>query len=170
MEDYLYIGRVANTHGVQGMIKVIPTTEDPSRFELLEKVYLEDLKGKTSTYTIKSVKYLNKFVLLALAEVTDMDAAMALRQSIIKIPRSQALPLEQDEFYISDLVGIEVYDDLGQKIGPLKEIIFTGSNDVYVVDNGTKNGLLLPAIKQCIKSIDVANNKMIVTVLEGLTE
>lgn len=168
MEDFLYIGRVANTHGVQGMIKVLPTTDDPRRFELLKKIYLEDIKGNTSVYTIKSVKYFNKFVLLALNEITDMNGAMLLKQSIIKIPREEALPLEENEYYITDLIGLDVYDNLGTLIGPLKDVIFTGSNDVYVIDNGTKEGLLLPAIKECVQSVDIIQRKMIVTVLEGL--
>lgn len=170
MEDFLYIGRVANTHGVQGMIKVVPTTDDPKRFELLKKIHIEDPKGNTNIYTINTVKYVKNCVLLSLDEIKDMDSAQALKLSIVKIPRDQALPLEDDEFYISDLIGLEVFDDGGNRLGPLKDIIFTGSNDVYVVDNGTKNGLLLPAIKQCVKSVDVANNKMIVTILEGLLE
>ncbi|PKM96101.1 MAG: 16S rRNA processing protein RimM [Firmicutes bacterium HGW-Firmicutes-1] len=168
MEEFLYVGRVANTHGVQGAIKVIPTTDDPKRFELLKKIYIEDIKGNTAVYTIKSVKYLTKFVVLDLNEVADMNAAMLLKQGIVKIPRDEAMPLEQGEFYISDLIGIDVYDDSGKLLGPLKDIIFTGSNDVYVVDNGTRDGLLLPAIKQCIQSIDITNHKMIVTILEGL--
>lgn len=168
MEEFLYIGRVANTHGVQGMIKVLPTTDDPTRFELLKKIYIEDIKGKTSSYTVKSVKYFNKFVLLALKEVTDMNGAMLLKQGIIKIPREEALPLEEDEYYITDLIGLDVYDDKGNFIGPLKDIIFTGSNEVYVIDNGSKDGLLLPAIKECVRNINLEENKMIVTVLEGL--
>lgn len=168
MEDFLYIGRVANTHGVQGMIKVLPTTDDPTRFELLKEIYIEDIKGNTSPYTVKSVKYFNKFVLLGLKEVTDMNGAMLLKQGIIKIPREEALPLEEDEYYITDLIGLDVYNDNGSFIGPLKDVIFTGSNDVYVIDNGSKEGLLLPAIKECIKSIDLKQNKMVVTVLEGL--
>lgn len=169
MDDFLYIGRVANTHGVQGMIKVLPTTDDPKRFELLKRIYIEDMKGKTTIYTIKSVKYFNKFVLLALKEVTDMNGAMLLKQGIIKIPREEALPLDQDEYYITDLIGIDVYDDKGTIVGTLKDVIFTGSNDVYVIDNGTKEGLLLPAIKQCIHAVDLKNHKMIVTILEGLS-
>lgn len=168
MEDFLYIGRVANTHGVQGMIKVLPTTDDPKRFELLKRVYIEDIKGNTASYTVKSVKYFNKFVLLTLKEVTDMNGAMLLKQGIIKIPRDEALPLYDDEYYITDLIGLDVYDDKGDYIGPLKDVIFTGSNDVYVIENGSKEGLLLPAIKECIQSIDLVQNKMTVTVLKGL--
>lgn len=164
MEDFLYIGRVANAHGVQGVIKIIPTTDDPHRFELLEQVYIEDLKGKTCVYTIQKVQYLKNFVLLTLKEVKDMNAALLLKQGIVKIPRSLALPLEEDEYYISDLIGLEVYDEDAEKIGTLKDIIFTGSNDVYVVDDKTKNGLLVPAIKECVKLVDQKQNKIIIDI------
>lgn len=170
MEDFLYIGRVANTHGIKGMIKVMPTTDDPTRFELLEGILIEDIKGNTNSYTITSVKYFKQFVLLQLKEVTTMDEAMTLKQGIIKIPRALALPLEKNEYYVSDLYGVEVYTEDGEKLGLLKDIIFTGSNDVYVIDNGTKNGILVPAIKDCIKSVDIEQNKMTVHLLEGLVD
>lgn len=170
MEEFLYIGRVANTHGVRGMLKILPTTDDPKRFELLEHIYIEDMKGKTVKYIINTVKYLNQFVLLQLDEVEDMNAAMLLKQGIIKIHRKDALPLEQDENYISDLIGLDTYDDQGAFIGKLKDVIVTGANDVYVVDNGSKNGLLLPATKECILEIDIENRKMVAKILEGLLE
>lgn len=170
MEDYLYIGRVANTHGVQGTIKVLPTTDDPKRFELLKKVWIENTKGITQEFHIQNVKYLKQFVLLSLKEVKDMNEALLLKQGIVKIPRDLALPLEDDEFYVSDLIGLMVYDEKDQYIGKLIDVIFTGSNEVYVIDNGSKNGLLLPAIKDCIRSVDIENNRMEVTILEGLMD
>ncbi len=168
MEDYIYIGRVANTHGVTGTLKVLPTTDDMTRFELLKTVLIEDAKGVTQSYTVKGVKYMNRFVLLTLKEVTDMDGAMRLKLGIIKVPKSEALPLKSDEYYISDLVGINVYEEGDKLIGPLVDIIFTGSNEVYVVQDGSANGLLLPAIKDCILKVDVAAGRMDVHVMEGL--
>lgn len=170
MDDFLYIGKVATTHGLQGCLKVYPTTYDPKRYEQLSNVYIEDVKGLTVLYTIKSVQYFKQFVLLTLKEIQDIDAAMLLKQGIVKIPRELALPLDEDEYYISDLIGLEVYDEQNQKLGLLTDILFTGSNEVYVVDNGSKNGLLLPAIKDCIKKIDVPAKKVIVHVMEGLIE
>lgn len=169
MEDFLYVGRVVGSHGVLGMIKVFPTTDDPRRFELLKEVLIEDPKGNRKKYTIKSVKYINKFVILGLKEISDMNLASMLKQSIIMIPKDQGLPLEKDEYYISDLIGLEVFDNKGNKLGDLKDIIFTGSNDVYVVEDEDKE-LLLPAIKQCIEKIDLVNKKMIVNILEGLLD
>jgi len=168
MEDVLYIGRVANTHGVKGMIKVIPTTDDPKRFELLKEVLIEDIKGNTKTYTIEEVKYLKQFVLLNLKEVKTMDEAILLKQGIVKIPRDQALELAEDEYYISDLVGLKVNTDTGENLGVLKDVIFTGSNDVYVVKDKDNKEILLPAIKECVKQIDIENNIIIVHIMEGL--
>lgn len=168
MEDFIYIGRVANTHGVQGMLKVFPTTEDPKRFELLKEVYIEDVRGVTNSYTIKNVKYFKNMIILSLKEIVDMNQAEKLKNGIVKIYKKDALPLDENEYYISDLLGIEVYDEENIKIGTLKNIIFTGSNDVYEIDDLSKNGLLLPAIKECILNIDVINKRITVKIPKGL--
>jgi 16S rRNA processing protein RimM len=170
MEDFIYIGRVANTHGVRGMMKILPTTDDKTRFELLEEVYIEDKKGNTKVFKISNIKYQKQFVLLQLEGINDMDTATYYKQGIVKIPKELALPLEEDEYYVSDLMGLEVYTEEDELLGKLKDIIFTGSNEVYVVDNGTKNGLLIPAIKDCIKDVNIDEGKIIVSLLEGLMD
>jgi 16S rRNA processing protein RimM len=166
--EYMYIGRVANTHGVKGVIKVLPTTDDPKRFELLEKVTIEDARGKEADYTVIKVKYLHQFVLLELKEVTDMNMAESLKLGIIKIPKEEALPLETDEYYVQDLIGLKVYDHLDVYLGVIKDVLFTGSNEVYVVALETGKELLLPAIKGCILNVDMTDKRMKVYVMEGL--
>lgn len=166
--DYVYIGRVANTHGVRGDIKVFPTTDDPQRFKKLKKVIIEDARGGEQTYHISGVKYVNKFVVLNLKEIEDMDSALRLKQGIVKIDRKHALPLEEDEYYIQDLMGMEVFLEDGEKLGDLREVLFTGANDVYIVDLLDGGEVLLPAIRQCVLDINVKKNKMVVHVMEGL--
>jgi 16S rRNA processing protein RimM len=166
--EYMYIGRVANTHGVKGVIKVLPTTDDPKRFELLKKITIEDAKGHDQDYTIVKVKYLHQFVLLELKEVTDMNGAIFLKMGIVKIPKEEALPLDKDEYYVQDLVGVKVYDDFDAYLGVLREVLFTGSNDVYCVALENGKELLLPAIKDCILSVDMTLRVMKVHVMEGL--
>jgi 16S rRNA processing protein RimM len=170
MEDFIYIGRVANAHGVRGTLKIFPTTDDVTRFELLDELYIEDIKGQTKCYTIQSVKYLNKFVLLDLEDVDTMDDALKLKQGIVKIDKELALPLENNEYYISDLIGLEVVSDEGTPLGKLKDILFTGSNDVYVVGRKGAKDLLIPAIKDCIKKVDFETNKLIIHIIEGLID
>lgn len=166
--EYVYIGRVANTHGVRGAIKVFPTTDDPKRFEKLKKIIIEDPRGHEATYHITGVKYVSKFVVLELKELTDMDMALKLKQGIVKIDRKHALPLEEDEYYIQDLIDMDVFDEEGTLLGRLREVIFTGANDVYAVDLVEGGEVLLPSIKECVLDIDVKNKRMKVHVMEGL--
>lgn len=100
-----------------------------------------------------------------------MDSAMQLKQGVVKIDRKHALPLKKDEYYVQDLEGVEVYDEEGRKLGVLREVIFTGSNDVYAIDLDQGGEVLLPAIKDCILKIDMKKKKtMKVHILEGLME
>lgn len=166
--DYIYIGRVANTHGVKGEIKVFPTTDDIKRFEQLKTIVIEDARGTDNTYHIIGIKYVNKFVVLNLKEVTDMDMALALKQGIVKIESKYALPLDADEYYVQDLIGVEVFLENGEKLGTLREILFTGNNDVYIVDLIEGGEVLLPAIKECILDVNMKKRQMKVHVMEGL--
>jgi 16S rRNA processing protein RimM len=165
--DYLNIGRVANAHGIKGFLKILPTTDDKTRFELLKSVLVEDLKGLDTTYKIK---YSNQFVLLKLEGVNSMDDALLMKRGIVKIPRDQALPLEEDENYICDLIGLQVYESEGALLGPLIDVLHTGRTDVYVIDNGSKNGILLPARKEWVLKVNIEENKMIVSIPEGLLD
>lgn len=165
---YMTIGKVASTHGVRGAIKVFPLTDDKKRFSLLDSVFIEDVKGNLLKYEINQIKYVNKFVVLELAEVTSMDIALSLKQGIVKIPKEEAIKLKDGEYYVEDLEGIVVVDEDNNHLGKLKEVMHTGANDVYVIDLENGKELLLPAIKKCILSIDMKENIMQVFVLEGL--
>ncbi|NDL68178.1 ribosome maturation factor RimM [Anaerotalea alkaliphila] len=168
MEDFIYIGRVANTHGIKGGMKIFPTTEDPRRFEQLKSVWLEKPDGTTVKMDITQIKYFKNFVLLQFAQVQTMTEAEGYKQSIVKIPRSQALPLEEDEYYLGDLLGMEVWLEDGSRLGTLSDVIFTGSNDVYVVKREEGKDLLLPAIKSCVLSVDMKDRRILVRVPAGL--
>lgn len=165
--DYIYIGRVANTHGVRGGIKVFPTTDDITRFKQLKSVTLEDIKGNDTEYKIVGLKYAGKFAVLQLEGIDDMEQAIALKQSIVKIPRKQALPLGKDEFYVEDLVGLEIYEE-NNKIGVLVDVLFTGSNEVYVIEMTDGRELLLPAIKDCVLKVNLKKKRMDIHIMEGL--
>ena len=167
MIDYINIGRVANTHGVRGGVKVFPTTDDITRFKKLKSITLEDTKGKDKDYKILGIKYAGQFVVLQLEGVDDMDSALLLKQCIVKIPRDQALPLEEDEFYVQDLEGLDIYEN-DQKIGVLKEVMFTGSNEVYIIDMLDGRELLLPAIKDCVLKVSLSDKRVDVHVMDGL--
>ena len=166
---YFEIGKIVNTQGVKGDVRVIPMTDDIRRFDLLKSVLV--CNGKTEqVIAIEQVWYHKKFVIIKFEGVHDMNTAEKLRNSMLKIEESEALPLNEDEYYIRDLYEMDVIEN-GEKIGVIKDILFTGANDVYVVKNQeTNEEILIPAIKQCILKVDVSNNQMIVSLLTGLRE
>ena len=171
MEDYFVIGDVVNTQGIKGEVRVIPCTDDESRFELLDSVFLEQ-RGKMTEYYIENVRYHKQFVLLKFEGVDGMiiEGNQKLKGATVKIPPEDALPLEEGEYYIRDLYDMNVVTDEGENLGIIKDILFTGANDVYVVKPEKGKYILFPSIKECILDVDVENKKMTVKLLKGLRD
>ena len=166
MKEYLEIGQIVNTYGIKGFVKVVPFTDDPKRFEDLKHIYIVR-KNSMEKVTIEQVSFAKSNVLLKLKEYPDINTAEALKGCFIKIDREDAVELPEDTYFIVDLIGLEVYSENGEKIGVLTEVFPTGSNDVYVVKTPEKE-ILLPAIADVIKQVDIPNKKMIVNLIEGL--
>ena len=172
MEETFLIGVVTGTHGIRGTLRVYPTTDEPERFSLLKEVFL-DKKGVRTAFRVQKVAYHKQFVLLTLAGIPDMTAAEGWKNAEVRIPADQALPLDENEYYLRDLLGIRVVSDTGEELGVLVQIYETGANDVYAVrdpKNPQSRELLLPAIRQCILNVNVADRVMTVHVLEGLKD
>ena len=168
MEQYFEIGKITGTHGIRGTMRVFPTTEDPSRFERLKEIIVE-IRGKRETFHIQKVAFHKQFVLLIVKEITDINVAELYKNGRILISDAMAIPLGEDEYYNRDLYGLKVVTEEGEELGEITEIFPTGSNDVYVVKkDGKGKELLLPAIKDCIKNVDLENGVMTVKLLEGL--
>jgi 16S rRNA processing protein RimM len=169
MENNFVIGEIVNTQGIKGEVRVVPQTDDITRFELLKSVFILR-RGTLEEREIQSVRYHKQFVLLKLKGIDDMTTAEGYKGCELQIPAEEALPCGEDEYYIRDLYGMSVYTDEGELLGELGDILFTGANDVYVVKpvDTDKKDILLPAIKQCILSVDVPNKKMVVKLMEGL--
>lgn len=167
MDNYFVIGKIVNTQGIKGDMRVIPTTDDITRFELLSTVLI-DRKGVITEYEVQNVRYHKQFVLLKLKGIDDMTTAETFKNSIVKINEEDAIPCEENEYYIRDLYDMQVVTTDGEKLGVINDIIFTGANDVYVIKNNDGKELLVPAIKDCIVNVDVENKTMTVKLLEGL--
>ncbi len=167
MQEYLEIGQIVNTYGIKGFVKVIPYTDDIKRFEELKTVYIV-YKGEMKLMTIAEVAYSKSSVLLKFNEVPDINTAEKYRNCIIKIPRKDAAKLPENSYFIVDLIGLNVYTEDQRFLGELIDVFKTGSNDVYVVKNEDGKQLLLPAIKEVIKNVDIQNKKMIVNLIKGL--
>ena len=169
MEDTLRVGVLSSTHGVRGEVKVYPTTDDVNRFKKLKTVIL-DTGREQMTLSIESVKFFKNMVILKFDGVDTMNEVEGWRQKDLLITRDQAVPLQEDEFFITDLIGLTVVTDEGDTLGTLTDVMETGANDVYCVKTPEGKELLLPAIHDCILDVDLDKEEMLVHVLPGLLD
>ena len=161
MQDKFEIGKIVNTFGIKGEVKVTPYTDDIEQFKKIKSIYVNNTLMK-----VQSAKFQKNVVILKLKDVDDMTAAENLRNSIIEAKRSKK-KLPENTYYIADLIGLDVYTDEGTLLGKVKDIYNTGANDIYSIETESKE-VLLPAIKEVIKQIDIENKKIIVHILKGL--
>ncbi|MCL2753344.1 MAG: ribosome maturation factor RimM [Defluviitaleaceae bacterium] len=166
--DYFEIGKIVNTVGVKGEIRVYPTTDELRRYDRLTEIAVIFDDGTRKTWIIEKVRYHRNLVMLKLAGIDNVEDAHKLRGGTIIIERENAVPLGDDEYYIPDLIGISVATQEGEHLGTLTNVLLTGANDVYVVKQPNGKEILIPAIGKCIIDVDVAGKKMVVALLEGL--
>ena len=167
MQEYLEVGQIVNTNGLKGLLKINPFTDDITRFERLKTIFIEH-KKELLEFEIESVRYQKKQVLLKLKGIDTIEEAEKYREDYLKINRNKEEKLPEDTYYIVDLIGLDIYTENGELLGKLDDIFSTGSNDVYVVKNGEGKQILLPAISDVIKNIDLEQKKIVVNLIEGL--
>lgn len=167
MKQLMEIGQIVNTYGIKGFLKVVPYTDNVKRFEKLETIYIE-YKNELKEFSIQEVKYSKNTIMLKLTGIDDINMAEMYKNCYIKIDRKDAVKLPEDTYFIVDLIGITVYTDENKLLGTLADVFPTGSNDVYVVKNDLGKQILLPAIGDVIKKVDIQNKKMIVHLIPGL--
>lgn len=163
------IGRIVKVWGLKGEVKVLPLTHDPKRFERLSSVLIVSPEGKELKRRLVGVRYIKGGVILSLEGFRTAKEAKGLINYLIKIPKKDVEPLPEGEYYIFQLLGLEVYTDQGIHIGKLIDIFSTGSNDVYVVREEEKE-YLIPAIKDVIKEIDIEGRRMVIHPMKGLLD
>lgn len=166
-KDLLQVGVITSTHGVRGEVKVFPTTDDPGRFKGLKKVTLDTGKERKELH-IQGVKFFKQFVILKFEGIDNINDVEKYKRCPLLVTREDAVPLEEDEYFIADMIGMEVATEDGEAFGTLKDVIGTGANDVYVVESLRYGDVLIPAIKECILSVDIEEKKMKVHLMEGL--
>jgi len=172
MQQRFRIGEIANTHGIQGEVKVYPTTDDAERFRTLKECIL-DTGTQEMLVHITSCRFFKQFVILKFREFGNINEVERYKRCGLYVTRENAVPLQKDEYYIADLIGITVYDEEETLLGHVRDVLQTGANDVYVVapaqaDSGKE--LLIPALRQCILQMDVEQGRMQVRLLPGLTD
>ena len=180
MEDLLQVGAIATTHGVRGEVKVFTMTDDVNRFKKLKKVFLDTGKEYLEL-EILQVKFFKNMVILKFKGIDNINQIEKYKGKGLFIQRGQAVKCEKDEYYIADLIGMEVVTEEGELLGELKDVLQTGANDVYVVEisrespyagrtTGRNGELLLPAIHECVRRVDMEEQKIQVHLMPGLVE
>lgn len=168
MEQLFQVGVVTSTHGLKGEVKVFPTTEDPSRFKKLKQVILDTGRERLEL-EVASARFFKNMVIVKFKGIDDINDVEKYRKATLWVTRENAIPLEEDEWYVADLIGMKVTSDEGEDLGTLTDVMQTGANDVYVV---TKKGqeILIPSIRQCILEVNVEEGTMLVHLLPGLRD
>jgi len=173
LDNKFEIGIIVKPQGIRGELRVLPTTDDPERFALLDEVYVRPknaLNPSAKPYKLESARQHKGLVLVKLAGINDRNAAETLVGSVLAIPPEKALPLGADEYFIRDLIGLAVFTECGQRLGEISDVFPTGANDVYIVRDTEGESFMLPAIKDVVLAVSIAEQKMTVRLIEGLRE
>ena len=174
MQDLLQVGAVTSTHGLRGEVKVFPTTDDPKRYLKLKNVYVEAKKQRMEL-EIERVRFFKNLVIVKFKGLDDINDVESYKGAKLYVARKDAVPLEEGEYFAADLIGLTVLEekekeDEVKELGTLTDVLQTGANDVYAVRKPDGKELLIPAIKDCVKKIDIPGGKVIVRLLPGLTD
>lgn len=167
MEQFFQVGVISSTHGVRGEVKVFPTTDDVKRFKKLKEVILDTGKEQM-TLEIEGVKFFKQFAILKFKGIDNINDIEKYKGKSLLVERKNAVPLNKDEYFVADMIGMRVFTEDEKEFGVLKDVVETGANDVYVIEMADGQEALVPAIKQCILGVDIENQKMTVHLLEGL--
>lgn len=167
MISELQVGVITQTHGIRGEVKVFPTTDDAMRFKKLKEVILDNGKDRL-TMTIEGVKFFKKFVILKFKGYDSINDIEKYKNAKLLVTRENAVKLQKGEYFIADLIGMKVVTEDGAPFGVLKDVLETGANDVYIVDTEEGKEILLPAIKECVRNIDMENTTITVHIMDGL--
>ena len=165
MSKKVEVGKIVNTRGLKGEVKVYPYVDEPEAFEEFDYLLIDEIK-----YNITGRKYFKNMAFITLSGIDTVEKAEMLRNKLCFINEEDLPELTDDEYYVKDIVGLEVYTDEGEFKGIVKEVTKTGSNDVYEVKADGKKSMYLPAIKDVIKEINLEDKKITVHIIDGLDE
>mgnify|MGYP000498743984 FL=1 len=168
MEDFFRVGVIANTHGIRGEVKVFPTTDDVKRFDYLKEAYIDAGKEKIKV-EVSNVRYFKNLVIVKFKGIDNINDIERYKGKDLLVTRENALPLEEGEYYLADIIGANVYTEDGNLFGSLEDVIETGANLVYSVQHEGKE-VLLPVIDDCVKEVNVEEKKVIVHIMKGLLD
>ncbi len=160
---YIDFGKITSMHGIKGEVKVYPYTDNIEYILSLKKLYI-NLKE----YKIDNIRFHKNMFIIKLNGINTIEDAEKFRDSIVQREIDNNEVLEEDTYYVKDLIGLKVFLENGEEFGTLIDVFQTGANDVYVIKDINDKEILIPAIKDVVKHIDIENHKMIIKLMEGL--
>ena len=167
--EFLEAGKIINTHGLRGEVKIVTWTDTPEDFEVLEHLYVKRKTGDEKL-TVENIKYQKNNIIVKFKEITDINVAEKYKNLVVHADRDEFGELPEGVHYIVDLIGLDIVDENGGKIGVLYDVFNTGANDIYDIKRDGKKNLLLPVIDDVVLDIDIEGKKITVKVPEGLDE
>ncbi|UCZ51746.1 ribosome maturation factor RimM [Bacillus shivajii] len=173
MTDWLNVGKIVNTHGIRGEVRVISRTDFPeTRYAPGSKLYIYDGAKEHKPVIVKTWRKHKQFDLLSFEGFDNVNEVEKYKDKLLKVKIDD---LDDDmyegEYYYHEIIGLSVYTDTGTYIGKVKEILSPGANDVWVVKSSeAKKEILLPYIDDVIKSVDLDEEKVVIHPMEGLLD
>ena len=162
------IGQIVNTQGLKGEVRVYPYVDDINRFDDLESFYLN--KNFNEEFEVERVRYKGNMVIMKIKGIDSVELAEKLKTKNLYISRENSVDLDEDEFFIADLIGLEVFTVAGDKVGVLKDVLQYSANDVYVVKGDNDKEYLIPSTMKFVPEIKLEDKKMIIDHIKGMLD
>ena len=167
--DLLEVGKIVNTHGLRGEVKVVPWTDYPEQFEDIEYAYVKT-KDDYERLTLSGVKYQKGNIIVRFKEITDINDAEKYKNRVLYAERDMLGELPDGVYYIADLIGLTVVTDDGREIGKISDVINTGASDIYEVKRDGMKDLLIPVTDETVLDVDIDGGSVTVHLIDGLED
>ncbi|MDF2648869.1 16S rRNA processing protein RimM [Paenibacillus sp. V4I3] len=169
-EKLVTVGRIVNSHGIRGELKVVPETDFPERFDKGNALIIVDSQNKQTPVTVQTSRLHKNMFILQFDQFSNINDVEKFKGSLLKIEAKEQQPLEEGEYYYHEIIGCKVVTEEGQELGLVSEVLTPGANDVWVVSLPKGKQLLLPVIDDVILDVDIANKTIRIHLMEGLME
>ncbi|MCC5912008.1 MAG: 16S rRNA processing protein RimM [Clostridiaceae bacterium] len=163
----LKVGKILNTHGIKGELKIGSLTDYDERFEELQWTYIEGYEEK---FYINKIKYRPKDIIISLEGYTNINEVEKFKGKYLLIDETQKRDLPDDTYYVTDIIGLDVYTVKDEYLGKVVDILQAGSNEVYVIKGETGKEIMIPSVKEFIPEISLKDGKVLVDPIEGMIE
>lgn len=170
-EQMFNVGKIVNTHGIKGEVKIIRITDFEERFEVGQKlIWFDKDNSSQRILTVSAHRKHKNFDMVFFEEIEGLTEAEKLKEGMLKVAETDLAELDEGEYYYHEIIGCMVYTMEDEELGKIKEILSPGANDVWVVQRFGKKDLLIPYIEEIVKKIDVDQKRITIDPMEGLLD